>query len=515
MVEYLGNGEWGLPAGETPPGDPGSIALAEALEKWDLVDVSTGENPYVIMTERGYGQYLPIVSHPDTRKLAHDDVMSSEIGTASPSPWTSWLREEHVPSLRGEQGLHTYLKMKRSSSAVRSSLRLFKTPIVGARWYIQPGADGSREVKLAERVSQMLFHDMSHSWPQMINEILLLADYGHSIFEKVWTEYDDGFLGWQKLAPRHPLDVQEWIWDKHGGIAGIKMKSETVADGKFIPIDKLLIFTMDLEVGDLRGTSLLRSAYKNWYFAESLYKIDAIQKERHGIGIPLIKLPAGFTDADRALAENLGRNLRTNERAHVVLPYNWEITTLKIEGQVVNAMESIEHHNKEIGKNVLAPFIGTDLDDKKQSLFMKSTKYVANTVTEVINRHGIQEIVAKNFLRPPKCPTLQARRIGEWEDLRTLSFALRNLIGAGVIIPDDKLEAAMREEFDLPLADPDTARLPETPQGSPDGSVEGSPDAPKPPRVGPPRQTPTGHMGQGQLGTGSSGRTGLDRSGGK
>ena len=514
-MEYLGDGAWDTPAGETPTPsitDPGSVALTDVLERWDVVEAHVKEDvddqSYIIMTDRGYGQTLPMVRNV---RLAGADTMDMrELGSSSPSPWTSWMREEQNSELRGEFGLAKYLSMKRSDGTVRGSLRLFKTPVVGARWYMKPGSEKSRDVTIADRINQMLIDDMTQTWPQTLNEILLMADYGHSILEKVWKEYDDGFLGWQKLAPRHPMDVQTWVWDKNGGIAGLRMKSEKSAEGLWIPIEKLLIFTMDVESGDLRGTSLLRSAYKHWYYKENLYKIDAIQKERHGIGVPIIKLPPGFNEADKRLAEDLGRNLRTNERAHIVLPYNWEVMFAKLEGHPVDALASVDHHDMQIQKNILAPFMGDGMDDKKQSLFMKSTKYIANSITAIINKHGIREIVDKNFVRKPGYPTLEARRIGEWEDLRTLSFALRNLIGANIIRPDDKLEAAMREEFDLPLADPDTVRLPPVPQAGPAGA-DGAPAAPKAPEAGPPRQATAGNQKIGP----QSPAAGRDTSGGK
>src|SRR6202000_3063401 len=115
-----------------------------------------------------------------------------------------------------------------------------------------------------------------------------------------------------------------------------------------IPINKLLVFSFDKEAGNIEGISLLRSAYKHWYYKDTLYKIDAIQKERHGIGVPVIQMPPGWKKADKDLAEKIGRNLRTNEKAHIVLPPMWNILFAKLEGQPVDCLPSIEHHNQMI-----------------------------------------------------------------------------------------------------------------------------------------------------------------------
>jgi hypothetical protein len=105
-------------------------------------------------------------------------------------------------------------------------------------------------------------------------------------------------------------------------------------------------------------------------------------------------------------------------------------------------------------------------------------------------------------------PRLKARRIGEQADWRTLSFAVRNLIGAGALTADDELERVLREEMDLPEADPATARKVATPQAGPSANQSGKQDSANN-VVGAPRQTPVAPTGTGSAGAG------LDRSGGK
>jgi hypothetical protein len=110
-------------------------------------------------------------------------------------------------------------------------------------------------------------------------------------------------------------------------------------------------------------------------------------------------------------------------------------------------------------------------------------------------------------------PKLKARRIGEQADWRTLSFAVRNYVGAGIIKPDDPLEAAIRDEMGLPPADPATARETATPQNPSSGGAgaagdKNAPSAPTPPKAGPPRQAaPSANP--------PKGNSGNDRSGGK
>lgn len=497
--------------------DPGSTELTSYIQERQVTFREAMERfePVSAHYDPVYGSYI-VMSERELVTTAKSESLR-ELGYAVPSPWTSWTREEWNTKLRDRQGLREYYKMKRTDGSVRGSLRQLKTPILAARWIVNPFSQSTRDKNVAEFVAENLFRGMSHTWAQTIEDVLLMCEYGYMPMEKVYTDRDvPGRITLRKLAPRHPMDIRQWNYDRNGGPDSIEMEPLVVQEGGAInvsdtveiPIRKLAVFSLEAEAGDLRGISILRSAYKHWYYKDTLYKIDAIQKERHGIGVPIIKLPPSPSDADKKLADDMGRNLRTNERGHIVLPAGWEILFAKLEGQPVDCIKSIEHHDKQIAMNILAPFMhseGAEIDEME--MFLRSTRYIGACIADVLNKFVIKELVDMNFRRVKGYPELKARRIGEEADARTRSFTGRNWVGAGVIIPDDPLEAHVREELDLPPADPTTARITPTPQG-PDGEGEdNSPARPGTPRVGPPRQQPTPPGGVGR------GNTGIDRSG--
>jgi hypothetical protein len=519
--------------------DPGTLALTEELEarglmmstvldKYEFVDANADQG-YIIMAEKGKPSAK---GHALLAANKTSDI--SEIGAASPSPWTSYTREEWVSELRGREGLTQFYRMKRQDGLVRGSLRGLKTPLLSAHWYMKPGTNTPADQKVAKFVSNNLFKDLNVSWFNLLNDVLLCAEYGYMPFEKVWNppklEGGKFVQKLRKLAPRHPLDVSEFIYDEHGGPDAIEMEGSIdnpTEPRVTIPISKLVIFNLEGEAGDLTGISVLRSVYKHWYYKDTLYKIDGIQKERHGIGIPVIKLPLGWSPDDKKKADELGRNLRTNERAHVVLPPNWELLFAKVEGQMVDCMKSIEHHDMAIMANVLGAWIKeTSAKSDSLDMFMKSTRYIAACITDIMNRYVVREIVDKNFTLGPnrEYPELVCRRIGEWEDLRTQSFTVRNLVGAGVIEPDDVLEETFREELDMPPKDYATARKMVTEPGGIASEVDenGNP-------IDDPNHLNNGGKGPGGKGTAAKGgsrqqnlppsgsgrsNTGVDRSGG-
>jgi hypothetical protein len=186
------------------------------------------------------------------------------------------------------------------------------------------------------------------------------------------------------------------------------------------------------------------------------------------------------------------------------LPPNWEIIFAKLEGQPVNAIESIEHHDLQIQKNILAPFMNEAVEEDKQATFLKSTRDIADIIADAFNHYAIPQLVDMNFSRfGDKYPQLVARRIGEWQDVRTLSFAMRNFVGAKLITPDETLETTLRDEMDMPPADVNTRREVSTPQ---------APEEPEAPEAGMPRQSQAANMRQAK--TAGSSNVGRDVSGG-
>jgi len=438
--------------------------LDEILTDRDPVELTEHALIVVEAPTRTQSQAAPV-------RLEETVLRGAEIGTAR-SQFASFMREEYNPKLRGKQGLKTYDEMRRSDGAVQAALQAVKSPITGASWFVSPAEDTAEAKKHADFVTWNLTKGMTYPWMMVLQEALLQFDFGYYMFEKVWAiKRVDGELRmcYQKLAPRHPMDVVEggWRFDANGGPKGVWMyDAEGGMDSVFIPVEKLAIFTHQLEAGELTGRSMLRPAYKHWFIKENIYKIDAIQKERHGIGIPVIKLPHGFTVEDKNKAHEIGRNLRSNEKAHVVLPPNWDLVFAKLEGQPVSALETAEHHARMIYQSVLAQALWASNSadgEASMDMFYKALRHLAENIAVVVNTWIIPQLIQANW-DTDKFPELRVRKLGDTAEARTLSFAVRNFIGAGVIVPDDRLEEWARDVIDAPKADKATAREIATPQ---------------------------------------------------
>jgi len=458
-----------------------ALTLAELENQFRLVDVDTASGSVVVADKNS-------VQLDERKDLeAGAAVSQGELSGSGESLWRRSRLDDYNRDLSGTAALDTYREMK-NDAIVRSSLKVAKTPILSARWFMEPASQEPEDVYRAQFIWKNLTEYMSISWPQFLTEALLMMDYGTYAFEKVFdirnVPDENGApqprVIWKKFAPRIPYEIEEFIYDDEGGPRAIRISTD--AGGVELPIAKALIFTFDKEAGDLWGHSILRSAYKHWFFKEQLYKIDAIQKERHGIGIPVIKLPMNFSTKDTNAAHTIGQTLRTNERAHVVLPPGWEVYFLKLEGLRVDALESAQHHAEKLYENVLANFmmnnnVANDAD-VQEHVFTRAVRFTAEIIRDILNKYAIPQLIDFNWSEdeiPHGYPQLKVRRLGDERDWRVISFAIRNLVGAGVVRPDDPTEAWIRDELDMPVADPETARLVVAEPGDDDGTTDDDP----------------------------------------
>jgi hypothetical protein len=464
------------------------IELSELLDKYDLSGVS--DSGTITAVEKGSDKRfsIPELEEHQSTVTPQKAVSSGEIKVGGETLYRRARMTDYNPELSGQSAFDLYGEMK-NDSIVRTTLKMAKTPVLSARWFVEPASNEQIDLEVAEFVEDNLNNWLNVSFDEFLIQSLTCLDYGVAVFEKVFDTINWGPKGssskeqkiyWRKFAPRAVESIDEFVYDDEGGPETVIITTE---DG---PVDldiwKALIVTYDKEDGDLWGHSVLRSAYKHWFYKEQLYKIDAIQKERHGIGIPIIVLPPNFSPQDRVTADNIGQSLRTNERAHVTLPPGWEVYFLKLEGQRVDALESAQHHADKLYENIMANFIQRSTHsgetNVQQETFVKSVRFVAETIRNVINKYAIPQLVNFNWDTEQLAgyPRLRVRRLGDERDWRVLSFAMRNLVGANILRVDDRLEEWVREEMDMPMVDEETVREVLTPQ-APGGA-----------RVGPPRQ---------------------------
>ena len=404
--------------------------------------------------------------------------LDTEQGSSTPLRILDQVPELISPYLRQR----AYARMM-TDAGVDVSVRAIKTPVLGADFFVEPYSSDPQDVLIAEFIWDNLSKGMSAPLLNSLEDIMHFFEDGYSVLEKVyemrdWSPGGPNYKGantktytmLKKLAVRPASTITEINYDKNGGPTGITQAAiqpdGTTQDVK-MDISKIMIFTFGKIGGDLTGKSILRTAYAHWYYKTHFYKIDAVQKERHGIGIPRGKLGPAATGADKASLRNALRNLRTNEEAFIIETPNVEVDFVELKGMTVDALESAGHHNMMIMMNIMAVFLaqgsgpggatgsgGRSTGATGADLFMKSLKFVANSVAQHINMYMVPELVVWNF-PTTNFPALKVRNIGETRDLQMLGAALANLFAQGGITSDIPTENWIREVFDMPAKQPD------------------------------------------------------------
>lgn len=369
------------------------------------------------------------------------------------------------------QAARIYDQMVVNDATVDVSLRVAKTPVLGAFFYIQPYDDDPDNLDIAEFANDNLFDGTSQPFLLILEEILRFFDYGFTLLEPVWEMREWSptrpnanrrkYTMLKKLGARHAPTIGDINYDDHGEVVSViqnAVRANNSTEKVLIPIEKLIPFSFNKTGGNIEGRSILRTAYKHWYYKDNLYKIDAIQKERHAIGVPRATLAPGYTDNDVATAWKLVTNLRTNENSGIVQPPSIVVDFAKMEGHVVDVIASIEHHEARIMLNVFAEFMllglqgagGRSTAGAQVDIYQKVYRYLANMICDQFNLHLIPKIVGYNY-DTDEFPKMKARNLGEGKDIQLWASAMSSLVTSNVVTPDFELEQWTREQIDAPL----------------------------------------------------------------
>lgn len=442
------------------------------------------------------------ISETKTKKHSSDnkEILNAPYGASGTSLVEWFILEEYNPKLAWSAGLLVYEKMRKSDAQVFATLLAMELPIRSTKWDIMPASDeegetGDFEHEVADFVRKALFEKMETPFDDFLREVLTMLPFWFAPFEKVWTA-DSEFVWLKKLSFRKQNSIHKWQQeDWTAGITQILPQTvvEWVNEWKnlvSIPASKILLFSFRREGENYEGVSVLRSAYKHWYFKETMYKFDAVRHERQSVGIPVIYLPSTASPEDKAEAQRIVANIRASEQTGVVMPWpkedGWlfEFADMKA-GQNTNLFESIKHHNREIAKNILAQFLelgdtesgSKALSEDQSDLFLLSLVAVANQIKDTINRFLIPELVDYNFDGVKEYPKITFEKLGS-VDYEKIANILSSLASGELITKDEDLEDYLRTKMNLPARKKDeenpedaeggVAVDPEDPEDTPD-----------------------------------------------
>lgn len=400
----------------------------------------------------------------------------AEIGSTGLNRFGGNVYEEFLPELRGSKARRVYKEMSMNDPVIGAIYFAAEQLCRRATWRVEKAGDKPEDARAAEFVEQCR-NDMSATWEDTIAEILSMLVYGWSFHEIVYkrrlgpnhrghhkSKYNDGKIGWRKLPGRSQDTLWEWKFDDDGGIQAMVQLAPTDNTHKVIPIEKGLLFRTKADRNNPEGRSMLRNAYRPWFFKKRIEEIEGIGIERDLAGLPVLIPPedVDIWDTDnpdavklKNMAEKLVTNIRRDANEGVVLPFGWELTLLSTGSRRqfdTNAI--INRYDQRIAITVLADLVmlGADkvgsfaLANVKKSMFAAALEAFLDSIAEVFNRYAIPRLIELNgFTGLTDYPRLAHSEV-EAPDLDQLAKFITALSNAGApLFPDENLENQLRQ----------------------------------------------------------------------
>lgn len=416
---------------------------------------------------------------------------SKEIGRVGQRRYGGIFYEEFLPELRGRKGAEIYTEMSNNDETIGAILFAIEMLVRQASWNVEPGGSTAKDREAAEFVKSCM-DDMQQTWIDTISEILSFLTYGWSFHEIVYkrrmgrtkdsrtsSKYDDGLIGWMKLPIRSQETLYQWEYDDHDNLIGMTQMPPPDFGLITIPMNKAMLFRTRSRKDNPEGRSILRTAYRSWYFKRRIQEIEGIGIERDLAGLPVITTPEGMDiwdkdDSDmtaiRTGLEAMVKNIRRDSTEGLVLPfgYTFELTSTGGSRQF-DTNSIIERYDTKISQTVLADFIQLGhesvgsfaLSSDKTNLFSMAICAFLDIICQTFNSQGIPALIDINgdhFAGVTDYPRLTHGDI-EDVDLATMATYIKDMTSIGVIIPDESLEDYVRQLGKLPKRTTDTVPM--------------------------------------------------------
>lgn len=407
---------------------------------------------------------------------------SKEIGRVGQRRYGGIFYEEFLSELRGRKGAEVFTEMSNNDETIGAILFAIEMLVRQASWNVEPGGSTAKDREAAEFVKSCM-DDMQQTWIDTISEILSFLTYGWSFHEIVYkrrmgrtkdnrtsSKYDDGLIGWMKLPIRSQETLYQWEYDDQDNLIGMTQMPPPDFGLITIPMNKAMLFRTRSRKDNPEGRSILRTAYRSWYFKRRIQEIEGIGIERDLAGLPVITTPEGMDiwdkddedmNAIRAGLEAMVKNIRRDSTEGLVLPfgYTFELTSTGGSRQF-DTNSIIARYDTKISQTVLADFIQLGhesvgsfaLSSDKTNLFSMAICAFLDIICQTFNSQGIPALIDINgdhFAGVTDYPRLTHGDI-EDVDLATMATFIKDMTSIGVIIPDESLEDYVRQLGKLP-----------------------------------------------------------------
>ena len=410
----------------------------------------------------------------------------AEVGSALPGAGDGSRYGDTIPALRGTRKIRAYSEMREQSSVVGAMMMAVRMIMRGVKWNAELPEEAEEDDTEANKARDFLttaMKDMSHTWAEFIDDSLDATWAGFAAPEIVYkqrlgmdedpgSEYDDGLIGWRKIAYRDPAGVVRWKVDPSGGIQGYWHQVQQLPE-VFIPIEKVILFRASRKGNDPEGYSWLHNSYVDWTYMRKHLWLEAVGVERQGLGLPVVTLPLGAdisaNSQDLIRAQNLVRAIRQDAYMGVVLPpalgkeehQKWNLDLMSAgTGGVATTDVIIRRYALNIASSILAHFIALGqqargsyaLSSDQRDLWQLAMRGLSELWAELMNRHLVRPLFRLNQASFPdhsKWPRVQPSDVAQ-HDIEKVQKYIVALVGGGVMNVDADDRNRLRQLVGFP-----------------------------------------------------------------
>lgn len=419
--------------------------------------------------------------------LENNKNLYIEYGNTGLERFGGTIYEEFLPELKGPRGIKIYKEMSSNDATIGAILFATQMLIRQVAWRVETNGNTKEDEENADFLRGCM-DDMSMTWSDTISEILSMLTFGWSYHEIVYkrrlgpnkdssrnSRFNDGKIGWRKIPIRSQDSLYEWVFDQNGGLQGMVQMAPPSYKLVTIPIEKSLHFRTLSQKNNPEGRSVLRNAYRSWYFKKNIEVIEGIGIERDLAGLPIVYVPPELlsptaTTEEKAVLTELKKivtSVKRNEQEGVIMPllyddkgnkmYDFALLSSGGRRQFdINA--TIQRYDQRIAMTILADFIllghenvgSYSLSSNKTNLFAVALGAWLDSIAEVFNRYAVPRLFELNAIKTDQLPQIVHGDV-ESVDLKELGEYISKLSGAGMeLFPNNELENHLLKVANLP-----------------------------------------------------------------
>lgn len=398
-----------------------------------------------------------------------------ELGSTGLQQWGGVIMVEPDVTLRGQLGYRVFDEIRTQDPTGIAMYLVLTLPIRRVQWSCLPGGASARDEEAAT-FAWSAFSDTSHSFNDLIADACLMFVYGWTYFHMVMkrrrgdkgkskSQFNDGLVGFRKIAFRSPLTLDHWEFDEESGdILGLWQYQIKTGNVIFIPLNESLLFRTSREGDNPEGLSIFRPAVRSYKYKRRLEQIEGIGLYRRWAGFPLLKLPDGATAraevaegevSDEQRAEELVQAIYEDRMMGSYIPKSWDLELGGPEGTIDRTMsDTIVRKDSEMARAILAQWlllglreVGTrSLAQTLQESFALAVEAYLQIITDELNRYAIPYLFSFNpwpgLTGYPTLTHTSPRAL----DLQKLGQYVTALSGAGAFSMDMPTENFLRAQ---------------------------------------------------------------------